>query len=700
MNFNLDSDFSKMSSFKIDMSDLDISSPCKKSENTKGKPKESSGGDNKGMSGGFTFNFDFKELDSFSLQSSPRKEDHSKKDQEIGSFSGASAQPGSGLITEDGDALVAGSPQKHYVPEKPVTSRAVSLVDSGLTPDTIGKNFSLECSGNSHDASISSTTVTHESELLHTRTSTNTPKTVFQLEKGISPEPVAQEAIEDSHHSSGHESSNNAHSSLLGDVGSMETKTSSSDVENDLENIVDLDSNGEKAMHEGVPGHHNHASQETDQEGGKFESDKDLSVSTIEGNSTHSEHTNIASAKKNDHFTKLTEQIEEPISRTLKSLSSSGSAVHNLVKGKGECSAIQSKFFKPSIEIAAQKQMSLIQTKFLDVANKRIGTSQPNQSVDGMVHIGQDEENGTIAGITLPGSKPLPKISTPQTGCQESSKGLSAKTLHVKPLSLSQQSKSMLQNSRNPRVLESSVLSSTSKNTLADSNKICLIKGGTQILGLSSPKHSKNLGASLSVSQSLLLKDGKTSRNPDQNTGLKVIAQAKVTDSITPTTQKPNTTPLKRKTPETTAETSTASPFKRPSESPNGNRELSAIPERIVTTQDNRSEVQATSIKRVECNASQASVFDISQGVNKKELGALQTLEDDENVDKAEAYTKELEDICNMLRKKHEEAKELLVRCIVNNNKLLMLNHPIHEEKISFFLPLFASCFCFYFIFT
>lgn len=57
-------------------------------------------------------------------------------------------------------------------------------------------------------------------------------------------------------------------------------------------------------------------------------------------------------------------------------------------------------------------------------------------------------------------------------------------------------------------------------------------------------------------------------------------------------------------------------------------------------------------------------------------------MENDVNVEKAEAYTKELEDICNMLRKKHEEAKEILVRGLVNNNNLLMLNHPIYEEKI------------------
>ncbi|KAM0933252.1 hypothetical protein DsansV1_C36g0231931 [Dioscorea sansibarensis] len=59
-------------------------------------------------------------------------------------------------------------------------------------------------------------------------------------------------------------------------------------------------------------------------------------------------------------------------------------------------------------------------------------------------------------------------------------------------------------------------------------------------------------------------------------------------------------------------------------------------------------------------------------------------IEDDGNVEKAEACAKELDDICTMLRKKHEEAKEILVRAVVNNNTLLMLNHPMFDEKISF----------------
>lgn len=57
-------------------------------------------------------------------------------------------------------------------------------------------------------------------------------------------------------------------------------------------------------------------------------------------------------------------------------------------------------------------------------------------------------------------------------------------------------------------------------------------------------------------------------------------------------------------------------------------------------------------------------------------------LEEDGHVQKAEACAKELDDMYKMLKKKHEEAKEILVRVIVNNNHMLMLNHPINEQKI------------------
>ncbi|XP_057246997.1 uncharacterized protein At4g18490 isoform X3 [Beta vulgaris subsp. vulgaris] len=76
------------------------------------------------------------------------------------------------------------------------------------------------------------------------------------------------------------------------------------------------------------------------------------------------------------------------------------------------------------------------------------------------------------------------------------------------------------------------------------------------------------------------------------------------------------------------------------------------------------------------------SKFNFDQEANMEALQFSLMMDNDENVEKAEACAKELDNICNMLKKKHEEAKELLVRALVNNNKLLMLNHPIYEDKI------------------
>lgn len=203
-----------------------------------------------------------------------------------------------------------------------ITSTADSLVESGLTPDPIDKNCSSECTAN-NDTSIFAT-ITQKDELMQTRTfpmretSTNTQYIDFQTEKGTSPESVAEEAIQYvSPHSSGHESSHDAGSDLLKEVGSLGEKLSSSDVEKDLELIAGLDSNDNETMPERFLVQLSNASQETDRESSKFENDKNLLVSNIEGNNTQPE-CNSARAKKDEHLKKVNDEIQEPISRLLK----------------------------------------------------------------------------------------------------------------------------------------------------------------------------------------------------------------------------------------------------------------------------------------------------------------------------------------------------------------------------------------------
>ena len=60
MNFNLDGEFNKISSFKVDMSDLDFTCPPKNVPQSKDKNGESSGA-KAGKQDAFNFNFDFNE---------------------------------------------------------------------------------------------------------------------------------------------------------------------------------------------------------------------------------------------------------------------------------------------------------------------------------------------------------------------------------------------------------------------------------------------------------------------------------------------------------------------------------------------------------------------------------------------------------------------------------------------------------------
>lgn len=60
MDFKLDDDFGRISSFKVDISDLDVSSPVKKAGKPSGKSKEvSEGKKTPGKSERSTFQFDF-----------------------------------------------------------------------------------------------------------------------------------------------------------------------------------------------------------------------------------------------------------------------------------------------------------------------------------------------------------------------------------------------------------------------------------------------------------------------------------------------------------------------------------------------------------------------------------------------------------------------------------------------------------------
>ncbi|GAB2287583.1 hypothetical protein Dimus_021955 [Dionaea muscipula] len=73
--------------------------------------------------------------------------------------------------------------------------------------------------------------------------------------------------------------------------------------------------------------------------------------------------------------------------------------------------------------------------------------------------------------------------------------------------------------------------------------------------------------------------------------------------------------------------------------------------------------------------------FNLPQETNGVDNETTLSMDNGKNIEKAKAFGKELEDLCNMLKKKQEEAKELVLRAIVNHNNLLLLNHFVYEQR-------------------
>ncbi|KAL9455952.1 hypothetical protein AB3S75_005225 [Citrus x aurantiifolia] len=207
------------------------------------------------------------------------------------------------------------------------------------------------------------------------------------------------------------------------------------------------------------------------------------------------------------------------------------------------------------------------------------------------------------------------------------------------------------------------------------------IKTGKRTADLSSLKTLRTMGRNKEVPNPSVLRQSNSFRNLEQNSKLLSNMTSNIPLPVGGTDkQKPLTTvSLKRKkTEESNAELMSLKSLKRLSESPKESRYFKESSGRVIEGKVCNHENQDT--KNV-LNDDSTSGLD-SREINMGELEITVGMENDRNVESAEAYTKELENICNMLKKKHEEAKELLVRAIVSNNNLLILNHPIFEEKI------------------
>ncbi|KAA8519697.1 hypothetical protein F0562_013858 [Nyssa sinensis] len=779
MDFSLDGDFDKISSFKVDISDLDISSPPKKAGKPKEKSKEeSAGGNNQGKQDRFTFPFDFSELDNFSFEPSlMREEKKSNKNVSEGASNRSECKgsevcptedigaleddvttaklPGSGgVISSKIETMVNGHGDFGSINENSC-SKSVTNVNCPSKSATLGNMVASQGARTSPEETSTSATLGNLVASQGAGTSPEKTSTSYtqekhgesqQPEKTKSSEPYAQETIHDFpiQSVSGKESTQGIASELHGEVSSLATKvsTSSGGEQNaNVKLIAGLGSNCENSPLENSPPRHMARSSSINGERNKLGSDNHVQTGNIDGaepaqGDSDFEDASITSVSTELlHDTKTIQENQNSTSKLLLAPGSSGTTVDKLMPMKEkEAGVIRSRFFKRSDESESQSQQALsTQTKLTSFGNKRIGMQLSPIDERRRENIGaKDEQSGSkftsvsrshsgdqnkgepvqlgsgksVKGLksigghfnvdVAPNGSKLICSSMPQDqevtkgepvlrGSEKITKNLNIFSSHPNPSgSAEQTNKSVTQNCINPIF---PVSSTASIKNLSDScikgNKISPFKSGSRKPDLYSLKTLRTIGASHNSSNSTSQKEIKFLRNTERNMELQGNTAYKMVHSVGTEKRTPPTPSLKRKTFEASnADMLNFNPSKRLSESPTESRNSREPSDRVVDKQVfNHVNLADGNTKNV-FNDCQTSVHDIPQEVNMAELEIHLVMENDGNVEKAEACTKELEDICSMLKKKHEEAKELLVRAIVNNNNLLMLNHPIYEEKI------------------
>ncbi|XP_057471471.1 uncharacterized protein At4g18490-like isoform X2 [Actinidia eriantha] len=234
VNFNLDGDLDKLSSFKVDISDLDISSPPKNGGKSKERSKESAVGNHKQKQDRFSFSFDFNELDSFSFESSLTKvgKQYNKNQNGVAKsnrneFHG----PGPDLT----DAIDAS--EVNLAPKLPASvSVTTSKIESPFLGhgdlDSIKKNSPSSSARNDNSPSKSAT-LQNEVAPMETRIMSDKTATTITQEKNqesheqekiSSPEAYAQETVQDLsvQSVSENESTQNTSSELQLEVSSMD----------------------------------------------------------------------------------------------------------------------------------------------------------------------------------------------------------------------------------------------------------------------------------------------------------------------------------------------------------------------------------------------------------------------------------------------------------------------------------------------
>ncbi|KAG7959089.1 hypothetical protein I3843_10G055200 [Carya illinoinensis] len=683
MDFNLDGDFDKLSSFKVDISDLDFSCPPKKTA----KPKESSeaestSGNIQGKKG-FDFCFDFNELGGFNFESKEDKNTQKMSERKGVASELSQCQDSKLKLSEDNAACDDSLSMKLPACKSVVTSKVETsiVVQGDLNSSNDHPAFeNLPVShglGTSTLQTILRSTEDTDQENCLSKKSTFADPYPQQVKPDLPIQSVRanypnQDTISDALEADAKvcppgAKEENAASGEQIDVDEM-TGSVRSDHEKSPYKISspvfitgsDRD-DGERNKSDGLaPIKHMDDTEPA-------ENDLDMKDNFL---------TNVS--RKNPHDTKGIWQNQSSTSG-LHLAPLCGEPVVNTRKlEKEKEGSIHSKFYTRPEETGSQLHQSS-GTKFPTFGRKRVGAMH-------LCPIGEKREG--LNSDSIPNVGKLIENSQPHD--KEVTEGepvLIGSEKNIKDhhtLSLTEKTTECSVPARvNPKLVVSSMESlRNSKIISAERNKVCPIKAGKKMPDLSHMKTSRTLEAKqvLSNSKREVTSLGKLEENREVQSNTELKTEHAVDSNEKQMSQNLS---LKRKTFEgSNSDSVSLKPLKRLSESPSESSNFKVPAERILEEQVCIHGIQGESTAKHVVYDHPTSGLESHRVANMMELEIPLVMENDGNVEKAEAYAKELDDICNMLKKKHEEAKEILVRAIVNNNNLLMLNHPIHEEKI------------------
>ncbi|KAL8493469.1 hypothetical protein ACS0TY_024615 [Phlomoides rotata] len=810
MDFNFDDDFGKMSTFNMDMPDLDISPPLKKDGKSKEKSKESSSGKDAGSSfdmdmpdldispplkrgdktmekskdssngklTGSAFNMDMSDLDI----SMPFKKDGKSKEKSKESSTGKTDRFafaldfdeldnlgfGSSLIKEDSKAqrdktTKESSPDRGDCQDKDVSTHmnvvtSMSTLEDGQQKPSLPETritFDMDCLvGGSVDLEPTRKAC-YSNSAMDDAVITEHSAAIDEIESEKT-EVLPEETIVS------RELQDNGQSVELVSHGQVDLETCTG-IDAMKELSSDYPSNNEPGGGNSSEAQNKVDSMHTNSTGSNGEQDANVisvvgsTCSTLSKNSQHLQTDVVSENINTENSWDLVEdhvidgrgktvlgQINSLVENTCTATAVSG-VLHDSQSGRENLESSRILKLSSVIQPAALKEKqtengreSLVNSSlpsiraekpecplqkvstretFSSLSSKKMGFAQPSL-VEGRRDRNTSQSDNKLVPLSLQHSKALLRDGLPQIRSQENSKGVktcgemgisdglqNGKNMNVsfetqikdmmitKPATSKRETsmkdldtlsmdinKKAAKNREKPTTLTSIP---TKKNNPLEEHRLSLTEGGKKTPDL--PK-LKLTGLSLYSTNSPIQKDSKSISNSSQKSTL--IRKTPSDIAHFPNTQKqtPSTLPMKRTLEDAAANSIALHPSKRLSLSASSSRNLVETSEKVLNRKvPCHSHMEDDRVVNTVDN-SQVMAIHLPHEVNNKGVETSFSIQNDSNIKMADSYSKELDDICNILRKKHNEAKEILAQAIVNSNKLLMLNNHRFQEKISFML--------------